>query len=263
MKLNKILGVVAISALFLTACNDKAEKLKVGVISGPEHKVMEVAAKIAKEKYNRDVELVVFTDYATPNEALNKGDLDLNAFQHKPYLDNQIQEKGYKLVPVGNTFVYPIAAYSKKIKSLAELKDGDTIAVPNDPTNLARALILLEKQGLIKLRAEAGLKATSVDIIENPRKLVIQEIEAPLLPRTLDDVAFSIINTTYAGQNGLTPTKDGLFVEDKDSPYVNLIVAREDNQNSDAVKDFVKAYQTEEVYNKANEEFKGAMVKGW
>lgn len=263
MKLNKILGVVAISALFLTACNDKAEKLKVGVISGPEHKVMEVAAKIAKEKYNRDVELVVFTDYATPNEALNKGDLDLNAFQHKPYLDNQIQEKGYKLVPVGNTFVYPIAAYSKKIKSLEELKDGDTVALPNDPTNLARALILLEKQGLIKLRAEAGLKATSVDIIENPRKLVIQEIEAPLLPRTLDDVAFSVINTTYAGQSGLTPTKDGLFVEDKDSPYVNLIVARENNQNSDVVKDFVKAYQTEEVYNKANEEFKGAMVKGW
>ncbi|VEI45036.1 DL-methionine transporter substrate-binding subunit/outer membrane lipoprotein 3 (PLP3) [Actinobacillus equuli] len=113
------------------------------------------------------------------------------------------------------------------------------------------------------MKADAGLKATSVDIIENPRQLVIKEIEAPLLPRTLDDVAFSVINTTYAGQIGLTPTKDGLFVEDKDSPYVNIIVAREDNKDSAAVQDFVKAYQTDEVFNKANEVFKGAMVKGW
>ncbi|WGE59564.1 methionine ABC transporter substrate-binding lipoprotein MetQ [Actinobacillus equuli] len=263
MKLKNVLSAVAICSVFLTACNEKQEKLKVGVISGPEHQVMEVAVKVAKEKYQREVELVVFTDYATPNEALNKGDLDLNAFQHQPYLDNQIKEKGYKLVSVGNSFVYPIAAYSKKIKSLNVLKDGETIAVPSDPTNLARALILLEKQGLIKLKPETGLKATSVDIIENPRQLVIKEIEAPLLPRTLDDVAFSVINTTYAGQIGLTPTKDGLFVEDKDSPYVNIIVAREDNKDSAAVQDFVKAYQTDEVFNKANEVFKGAMVKGW
>ncbi|WP_018651756.1 methionine ABC transporter substrate-binding lipoprotein MetQ [Actinobacillus capsulatus] len=263
MKLKNVLSTVTICSVFLTACNEKQEKLKVGVISGPEHQVMEVAVKVAEEKYQREVELVVFTDYATPNEALNKGDLDLNAFQHQPYLDNQIKEKGYKLVSVGHSFVYPIAAYSKKIKSLNELKDGETIAVPNDPTNLARALILLEKQGLIKLKADAGPKATSVDIIENPRQLVIKEIEAPLLPRTLDDVAFSVINTTYAGQIGLTPTKDGLFVEDKDSPYVNIIVAREDNKDSAAVQDFVKAYQTDEVFNKANEVFKGAMVKGW
>lgn len=264
MYLKKIFTLTAlVSVLALTGCNEKQDKLKVGVISGPEHQVMEVAAKIAKEKYHRDVELVIFTDYATPNESLNKGDLDLNAFQHKPYLDNQIQEKGYKLTPVGNTFVYPIAAYSKKIKSIDELKQGDTIAVPNDPTNLARALILLEKQGLIKLKEGAGLKATLVDVVENPKQLNIQEIEAPLLPRTLDDVAFSIINTSYAGQIGLTPTKDGIFVEDKDSPYVNLIVAREDNKESDAVKDFVKAYQTEEVFQKANEVFKGGMIKGW
>ncbi len=114
MNFNKLFSLVAVSGLLLTACNEKAETLKVGVISGPEHQVMEVAAKIAKEKYHRDVELVIFTDYATPNEALNKGDLDVNAFQHKPYLDKQIADKGYKLTPVGNTFVYPIAAYSKK-----------------------------------------------------------------------------------------------------------------------------------------------------
>lgn len=264
MKLSTLCKAAALSAvLVLTACNEKQEKLKVGVISGPEHEVMEVAVKVAKEIYNREVELVVFTDYASPNEALNKGDLDVNAFQHKPYLDKQIEDKGYKLVPVGNTFVYPIAAYSKKIKSLAELKDGDKIAVPNDPTNLGRALILLEKQGLIKLKDSSNLQSTRVDIVENPKNLAIQEIEAPLLPRTLDDVAFSIINTTYAGQIGLTPTKDGIFVEDKQSPYVNLIVARQDNQHSPLVSDFVKAYQSEAVFNKANEVFKGAMVKGW
>lgn len=263
MNLKKAFGLAVVSALVLAGCNEKKEVLKVGVISGPEHEVMEVAAKVAKEKYNRDLELVIFTDYATPNEALNKGDLDVNAFQHKPYLDKQIADKGYKLTPVGNTFVYPIAAYSKKIKSINELKDGDKIAVPNDPTNLGRSLILLEKQGLIKLKDNTNLLSTRVDIVENPKNLDIQEIEAPLLPRTLDDVAFSIINTTYAGQIGLTPTKDGIFVEDKNSPYVNLIVAREDNKDKEIVKDFVKAYQSEEVFNKANEVFKGAMVKGW
>ncbi len=263
MRFAKLLSAIAISSLFLTACNDKQAPLKVGVISGPEHQVMEVAAKVAKEKYNQDVELVVFSDYTTPNASLDKKDMDLNAFQHKPYLDKEIADKGYKLVPVGNTFVYPIAAYSRKIKSLAELKDGDKIAVPNDPTNLGRALLLLEKQGLIKLKDSKNLLSTRVDIIENPKNLEILEVEAPLLPRTLDDTAFSIINTSYAGQIGLTPTKDGIFVEDKESPYVNIIVAREDNKESPAVKNFVKAYQTDEVYNKANEVFKGAMIKGW
>ncbi|MDH2925478.1 D-methionine transport system substrate-binding protein [Nicoletella semolina] len=264
MQFNKFWGIISLAAIALTACEDKAvSKLKVGVISGPEHEVMEVAAKIAKEKYHRDVELIVFSDYTTPNASLDKGDMDLNAFQHKPYLDKEMADKGYKLVPVGNTFVYPIAAYSKKIKSIAELKNGDKIAIPNDPTNLGRALILLEAQGLIKLKDNTKLLSTRVDIIENPKNLEILEVDAPLLPRTLDDVAFSIINTSYAGQIGLTPTKDGIFVESKNSPYVNIIVAREDNQHSEAVKDFVKAYQTEEVFNKANEVFKGAMVQGW
>ncbi|OOH89748.1 methionine ABC transporter substrate-binding protein MetQ [Pasteurellaceae bacterium 15-036681] len=264
MNLKKLFTLATVvSALALTACNDKQQKLKVGVISGPEHQVMEVAAKVAKEKYNRDVEIVVFTDYVAPNDSLNRGDMDANAFQHKPYLDKEIADKGYKLAPVGNTFVYPIAAYSKKIKNISELKDGDKVAVPNDPTNLGRALILLEKQGLIKLKDSSNLLSTKVDIVENPKNLDIQDIDAPLLPRTLDDVAFSIINSTYAGQIGLTPTKDGIFVEDKNSPYVNLIVAREDNKDSEAVKDLVKAYQSDEVFNKANEVFKGAMVKGW
>ena len=166
MNFKKVLSVAFVSALALTACNEekKAEtaqapaaqptqKIKVGVMSGPEHTVAEKAAQIAKEKYGLDVEFVLFNDYALPNTAVSKGDLDANAFQHKPYLDKDTASKGLdNLEIVGNTFVYPLAGYSKKIKSVSELQDGAVVAVPNDPSNLARALILLKKQGLIKLK---------------------------------------------------------------------------------------------------------------
>lgn len=268
MKLKKLITVaIASSTLILAGCGSEEakdmSKLKVGVIAGAEAQVAEVASKIAKEKYNLDVELVTFTDYVTPNAALDDGSVDANAFQHKPYLDKQASDRGYKFAIAGNTFVYPIAAYSKKIKSVDELKEGDRISVPNDPTNLGRSLILLEKQDLIKLRDGAGLQATVRDIIENPKKLEIVELEAPQLPISLDDVALSIINTTYASSIDLTPAKDGLFVEDKESPYVNLIVAREENVNDENVQNFVKAYQTEEVYQQASEIFNDGAVKGW
>ena len=177
MNLKKPLGVATLASVFaLTACNEekKAEaaptaeapaKIKVGVMAGPEHEVAEIAAKVAKEKYNLDVEYVLFNDYALPNTAVSKGDLDANAMQHKPYLDKDSQAKGLNnLVIVGNTFVYPLAGYSKKIKSVNELQDGAVVAVPNDPSNLARALILLEKQGLIKLKDPTNLFSTSMDI---------------------------------------------------------------------------------------------------
>ncbi|MGL5372404.1 MAG: methionine ABC transporter substrate-binding lipoprotein MetQ, partial [Plesiomonas shigelloides] len=209
------------------------------------------------------VELVSFSDYITPNAALADGSLDVNAFQHKPYLDQQIADRGYKLAVVGNSFVYPIAGYSKKIKNVSELADGASVALPNDPTNLGRSLLLLQAQGLIKLKDGSGLNATLLDVVDNPKKLKLVELEAPQLPRSLDDVDLAIINTTYASQIGLTPPKDGLFVEDKASPYVNLIVAREDNKDAENVQKFVKAFQTEEVYQAANEVFKGGVVKGW
>lgn len=256
----------AASALVLAGCGDKAvdnSKVKIGVIAGAEAQVAEVAAKVAKEKYNLNVELVTFTDYVTPNAALDDGSIDANAFQHKPYLDQQIVDRGYKLAIVGNTFVYPIAGYSKQIKLVDELQDGARIAVPNDPTNLGRSLILLEKQGLIKLRADAGLLATVRDIVENPKKIQIVELDAAQLPRSLDDVALSIINTTYASSLNLTPEKDGIFVEDKESPYVNLLVARQDNVNAENVQNFLKAYQTDEVANAAADIFQGGAVKGW
>lgn len=285
MRLHSIFGASAlVTALFLSACgnNKPAEEaaapaaepntpaatvpahIKVGVMSGPEHIVAEVAAKIAKEKYNLDVEYVEFNDYAMPNPALSKGDLDANAFQHKPYLDTEIKEKQLdNLVVVGNTFVYPLAGYSKKIKSVTELKDGSTIAVPNDPSNLARALILLEKQGLIKLKDATNLYSTSLDIVENPKNLKIQEVETSVASRALDDVDLAVVNSNYAAQVGLTATENGVFVEGKDSPYVNLIVARSDNKDSEAIQNFVKAYQSDEVEAEAKNQFKDGVVKGW
>ena len=280
MNLKKLLGAAALASLFaLTACNEEkkaeaalankpsaeiAAKIKVGVMAGPEHEVAEIAAKVAKEKYGLDVEYVLFNDYALPNTAVSKGDLDANAMQHKPYLDKDSSEKKLtNLVIVGNTFVYPLAGYSKKIKNVAELKDGAVVAVPNDPSNLARALILLEKQGLIKLKDNTNLFATSLDIVENPKKLQIKEVDTSVAARTLDDVELAVVNNTYAGQVGLNASEHGVFVEDKDSPYVNIIVAREDNKNSEAVKNFVKAYQTPEVEAEAKKHFKDGVVKGW
>ncbi|NKI75078.1 MetQ/NlpA family lipoprotein [Dickeya sp. CFBP 2040] len=269
IKLKSLAAVGAlIGALALAGCGQEQKNpnhIKVGVIVGAEQQVAEVAQKVAKEKYGLDVELVTFNDYVLPNEALSKGDIDLNAFQHKPYLDQQIKDRGYKLVSVGNTFVYPIAGYSKKIKSLNDLQNGAQIALPNDPTNLGRSLLLLQKVGLIKLKDNVGLLPTALDVIENPKNLKLVELEAPQLPRSLDDdqIALAIINTTYASQINLTPTKDGLFVEAKDSPYVNLLVAREDNKDAENVKKFVKAYQSDEVNQAAQKIFNGGAVKGW
>ena len=276
MNFKKVLSVAFVSALALTACNEekKAEtaqapaaqptpKIKVGVMSGPEHTVAEKAAQIAKEKYGLDVEFVLFNDYALPNTAVSKGDLDANAFQHKPYLDKDTASKGLdNLEIVGNTFVYPLAGYSKKIKSVSELQDGAVVAVPNDPSNLARALILLEKQGLIKLKDNTNLFSTAIDIVENPKNLKIQEVDTSVAAKALDDVDLAVVNNTYAGQVGLS-ANDGVFVEDKNSPYVNIIVARKDNKDSDNVKNFVKAYQTEEVFQEAQKHFKDGVVKGW
>ena len=278
--LSKFFGVCAIaSGIALAGCNqDKAaqqtaapagdapaaETIKVGVMAGPEQAVAEVASQVAKDKYNLNVELVEFNDYALPNTALSKGELDANAMQHKPYLDKDSQEKGLdNLAIVGNTFVYPLAGYSTKIKKLSELKDGAIIAVPNDPSNLARALILLEKQGLIKLKDRNNLFSTTIDIIENPKNLVIKEVDASVAARAMDDVDIAVVNNNYAGQAGLTVSENAVFVEDKESPYVNIIVARTDNKDSAAIQNFVKAYQTDEVEAEAKKQFKDGVVKGW
>lgn len=209
-------------------------------MAGAEAQVAEVAAKVAKEQYGLDVELVTFTDYVTPNAALDDGSIDLNAFQHKPYLDQQVADRGYKIEIAGNSFVYPIAGYSKQVTSVDQIEDGARIAVPNDPTNLGRSLLLLQQQGLITLREDAGLAATVRDITANPKNITIVELDAAQLPRSLDDVALSVINTTYASSINLVPEKDGIFVEDKESPYVNLIVGRTDNVTQKTLKHLLK-----------------------
>lgn len=273
MNFKKLVGLAVVSALALTGCKDEKKadaaapaptaKIKVGVMSGPEHTVAEKAAQIAKDKYGLDVEFVLFNDYALPNTAVSKGDLDANAFQHKPYLDKDSEAKGLNnLVIVGNTFVYPLAGYSKKIKNINELQEGAVVAVPNDPSNLARALILLEKQGLIKLKDNTNLFSTTLDIVENPKKLNIKEVDTSVAAKALDDVDLAVVNNTYAGQVGLS-ANDGVFVESKDSPYVNIIVARTDNKDSETVQNFIKAYQTEEVFQEAQKHFKDGVVKGW
>lgn len=286
MNLNKLSTIgILVSALTLSSFTSAyAKAIKMGVISGPEYEIAEVVVEQAKKLYDLDVELVAFNDYVTPNQALNDSLIDVNAFQHKPYLDKQVQERGYDIVPVGNMFIYPIAAYSKKLKpSVADansskemlvqsprgdkflIKDGSTIAIPNDPTNLGRALLLLQQEGLIKLEDDVGLLPTQFDIISNPHNFNIVELEAPMLPRSLDDdsIDIAIINNTFAEQAHLTPNKDSLFVENKDSPYVNIIVARKNNEHQKEIQELVKSYQTDVVAQKANEIFNGGAIQGW
>ncbi|MFP8965534.1 MetQ/NlpA family ABC transporter substrate-binding protein [Pokkaliibacter sp. CJK22405] len=240
-----------------------AEPLKVGVMAGPEAQVMETAVERARKEFGLDVKLVEFSDYVAPNVALADGSIDANAFQHRPYLEAMVRDRGFKLVAVANTFVYPIGAYSKKLKSIAELSDGATIAIPNDPSNEGRVLILLDKQGLIKLDDASNLEATPLDITKNPKKLKFIELDAAQLPRSLDDVDVAFINNTYAVPAGLIPTRDAILVEDKDSPYVNIFAAREDNQNDPRIKQLIEAYQSDEVAKRADELFKGTAVPGW
>ncbi len=259
-----------VAILFFAGCGSNTQKndpnyIKVGIEAGLGYKVAEVAKKIAKEKYGLTVELIQFNDYVMPNVALQNGDIDVNAYQHKPYLDVQSKERGYNFAIVGNTFVYPIAGYSKKIKTLAELADGSTIVIPNDPTNEGRSLLLLQKQGLLKLREGVGILPRVSDVVSNPKNLRIVELEAPQLTRVLDDpdVAIAIINSNFSAQIGLIAGRDGLFVEDKDSPYMNLIVARMDNKDEEKIKKFVQAFQSPEVAKAAEAEFKGGAIKGW
>jgi len=264
----KKMATLVLAGVLLTGCDQHStdtKHIKVGVINGAEQDVAEVAKKVAKEKYGLDVELVGFSGSLLPNDATNQGELDANVFQHRPFLEQDNKAHGYKLVAVGNTFVFPMAGYSKKIKSVDQLADGATIAIPNDPTNLGRALLLLQKEKLITLKQGTGLLPTSVDIIDNPHRLKIMELEGAQLPRVLDDpkVDVAIISTTYIQQTGLSPVNDSVFIEDKNSPYVNILVAREDNKDAENVKEFLASYQSPEVAKAAETIFNGGAVPGW
>jgi len=246
------------SAFFLAGAAH-AEKLVVGATQVPHAEILEVVKPVlAKEGVDLDIK--VFSDYVQPNLQLADKELDANFFQHKPYLDTFNKDRGTHLVSVGLVHVEPFGGYSRKIKSLAELPSGATVAIPNDPSNSGRALLLLQKQGLLKLKDPSNIVATPLDIAENPKKLKFRELEAAMLPRALDDVELALINTNYALEAGLVPTKDALFIEGADSPYANLVAARPDNQNSPAIKKLVDALHSSEVKQFILDKYKGAVV---
>ncbi|MCH1641790.1 MetQ/NlpA family ABC transporter substrate-binding protein [Paenibacillus timonensis] len=217
-----------------------------------------IAPKLKEEGV--ELEVKEFTDYVQPNVQLYEKELDANYFQHQPYLDEQNAQNGFDLVPVVGVHVEPFGAYSNKYKSADEIPDGAKVAIPNDPTNGGRALLLLQKQGLIKLKDDAGITATQKDIVENPKNLKIIEADAAMLPRQLAEVDLALINTNYALEAKLNPTKDALFIEDKDSPYTNILVARPDNKDSDAIQKLAKALTSDEVRTFINDTYQGALV---
>ncbi|WP_050422384.1 MetQ/NlpA family ABC transporter substrate-binding protein [Bradyrhizobium tropiciagri] len=243
---NRLLALIA-GATLLAAPALADQKIKVG-ISGGDSEIVWAKVKEIAAKDGLDVQVVVFNDYLLPNAALDAGDLDANAFQHKPFLDNQTKTRGYKITPVGETIVAPIGFYSKKAKSVSEIKDGSSIGIPNDPSNGGRALLLLQAQGLIKLKDGVGILPTVLDIIDNPRKLKIREIDAAQLPRSLDDVDAAVINTNYAVPAGLIPGKDSIAIESSvNNPYNNFIAVRERDKNAPWVAKLVEAYQNDTI----------------
>ncbi|MDU2064023.1 MAG: MetQ/NlpA family ABC transporter substrate-binding protein [Sporomusaceae bacterium] len=265
------LGLSLITTLAFTAgCGDsknaadssKDKVIKVGVTAGPHAELMDEVKKLA-EKQGLKIQVVEFNDYIQPNVALQQGDIDVNSFQHDPYLKNIIKDRGYDIVNIGKTVIFPMGIYSKKVKDLSQLPDGATIAVPNDPTNGGRGLLLLEQKGVIKLKPNAGLTATAADIAENPKHLKVKELDAAQIPRSLDDIDAAAINTNYAVTAGLNPLKDAIALEGGESPYANIIAVRgKDKENPDYQK-LVKIYQSDEMKAFIKDHFKGSVIAAW
>ncbi|MGT2469776.1 MetQ/NlpA family ABC transporter substrate-binding protein [Paraburkholderia terrae] len=260
----KVFSVALASAALVTSFGARADDkvIKVGTISGPDAQIWSVVQKVAKRE-GLNVKVIEFNDYVQPNAALDAGDLDANSFQHQPYLDSQIKQRGYKIVNAGLTYISPLGIYSKKLKSLKDLPQGAKVAVPNDPSNENRALLLLQSQGVIKLKAGAGTNgsnATPLDVADNPKKVKLIELDAAQLPRSLSDVDAAAINTNFALAAGLQPTKDAIALEDVHSPYANLIAVRIKDKDQPWVKKLVAAYQSEDVRQFIKTEFKGSVV---
>lgn len=259
MRFNFVRSVLVASSLILAGGAVQAEKLRVGATQVPHAEILEaVKPQLAKDGVELDIK--VFSDYVQPNLQVADKQLDANFFQHRPYLDTFNKDGKTNLVAVAQVHVEPFGGYSKKIKALSELPDGATVAIPNDPSNSGRALLLLQKQGLITLKDPGNIVATSLDIVANPKNLKFRELEAAMLPRALDDVSLALINTNYALEAGLVPTKDALFIEGAESPYVNILVTRQDNKDSPAVKKLVDALRSDTVKQFIVEKYKGAVV---
>lgn len=234
-------------------------KLRVGATASP-HAIILEHIKPALEKEGITLEIVEFTDYVQPNQQVDRKELDANYFQHKAYLDGEVEKRGMKLESVIAVHSEPLGAYSRKVKSADELKDGAVVAIPNDPSNGSRALLLLADNGLIKLKDPSNSASTVRDIVENPKNLQIKEVDAAMLPRMLEEMDMAVINTNYALEASLNPVKDSIFMEGKDSPYANLLVARPDNKDSEAIQKLAKALTSEDVKAFIEKEFGGAVV---
>ena len=241
--------VASFAFAFANGANESHEigdTIRVGATPDPHAALLNlVVDDLAEQGYT--LEVIEFTDYVTPNEALQAGEIDANYFQHLPYLESFNAERGYNLVSAGGIHIEPLALYSNRYASVDELPDGATIAIPNDPTNEGRALLLLQSAGLIKLAEDAGLEAVPQDIVENPKNLSFREIEAATLPRIMSDVDGAVINGNYAIPAGLIATRDGLYVEGADSPYVNVIAVRPGDEDNPAVVALVNALKSDEV----------------
>ena len=260
MSLKKTLSAVALATLALGAHAADAV-LKVAATAVPHAEILNFVKPQLKAQ-GVDLQVREFSDYIQPNAAVEDKQLDANFFQHQPYLDsyNKDRKSSIVAVPNGKVHVEPFGAYSKKIKAVSELKDGAVIAIPNDPSNAGRALLLLQKQGLIELKDPKNITATPIDIAKNPKKLKFRELEAALLPRALQDVDLALINTNYAIEAKLNPTKDALFIEGADSPYTNLVAARADRANDPSIQKLVKALHTPEVKKFIQDRYQGAVV---
>ena len=257
--------LINVFILLLVACQPKTRDendIYIGTISGPETELMQVAKSVAREKYNLNITIFEFEDYNMPNSALAEGSIDANMFQHQPYLDITLKHRNYDLAAIGKMYVYPMAIYSKKYKNLATLPQHAKIGIPSDPSNEARALKLLEKAQLIKLGEADDLHLTPDKITDNPKQLKLQEATAAQLPRSLDDFDAACINTNFALAAGLTPN-DALFKEDKDSPYVNIVVVRKAEQHEEKYQKLMQALHSEAVQAKAKSLFGEYAIAGW
>ena len=266
-KLFTILAAIMVAMLALTGCGGTDQKaaqdtkvLKVGATAVPHAEILEqVKDDLAKEGI--DLQIVEFSDYVQPNLATNDKELDANYFQHIPYLDNFVEEHPeVKLVNAGGIHIEPMGIYSKKVKDLKDLAEGASVPIPNATTNGGRALAPLEKAGLIKLKDGVGIKATVQDIVDNPKNLKVQELEAAQVPRTLDDVDAAVINSNFAMQVQLNPVKDSLIIEDASSPYVNIVAVRTGDENRPEIQALMKALKSDKVKKFIEEKYAGAVV---
>lgn len=254
---------LGLAASFLTTSTyAQTNTIKVGVTAGVHSQIMEVVKKVAA-KDGLNIQIVEFSDYVQPNAALSSGDLNANSYQHLPYMNVQVRDRGYKFTAIADTVTLPMAVYSHKVKSLNELPQGASIGIPNDPTNGGRALLILQEKGVFKLRKDAGLTATALDIVENPKKVKIVELDAAQLPRSIDDFTAAIINTNFAAAAGLSLDKDTIAIESAKGPYVGIIAIRTEDKNKPWVPELVKAYHSPEVKDFIQKTFKNSVIAAW